>query len=66
MITKEQLFELGFEQPEYFNGDFCKGEHTITLIDGKIDFIRERNNYHGLCVNINSIEELQQFLSFTV
>lgn len=72
MITTEQLRENGFEQsdwmdnwwyhPLYKTWENCYYFFPLDDEDnGVITYIKEDDNYHGIRLNIDTIEKLLQF-----
>lgn len=65
MITTEQLLEEGFEAGD-INGRFVRDKISVFVHEGKVTFIQEYENYHGLNVMIDSIQLLKMVLSVIV
>lgn len=73
MITVEELKENGFESPDWLSGYWYHPkfkvdnyhEYNFPLNEnGEVTFIRESDNYHGLTVEIKTIEKLLKFFEF--
>lgn len=64
MITEKQLTSSGWTNSLISNGDYYYKDLTISLENDKVVFIREKENFHGLSVNIKTISELETFLKF--
>jgi len=64
MITNSDLIELGWTQDKYDKEDYTKGHITASLQEGKIIFVREWDNYHGISVSIKTVSEFQLFISY--
>jgi hypothetical protein len=72
MITVEQLKENGFEQADWMDNWWYhplyktwEHYHYFFPLDdednGVITYIKEDDNYHGIRLNIDTIEKLLQF-----
>lgn len=64
MITDKELTTLGWTNSLDNSEEYYLNNRTITLQEGKITFITEWENFHGLNINIKTISEFKVFLNF--
>lgn len=64
MITDKELATMGWTNSLDNSEEYYRNNRTITLTEGKIIFITEWDNFHGLNLNIKTISEFKLFLNF--
>jgi hypothetical protein len=60
MISNEEILQFGFEY-NIESGEYERGINRISVEDGKVVFIRQKDNYHGLY--IKPIDNIATFIA---